>query len=92
MPSASGMTIFTRHAWVLEDDGSPTPARVRTHARALAYRLYSLVERKRWADETYAYNILVTPWPYIQTEPSVRRPVPACRNRRTSNFPGREAS
>ena len=54
------MTIFTRHARVLEDDGSPTPARVRTHARALAYRLYSLVERKRWAVETYAYNILAT--------------------------------
>ena len=37
-------------------------------ARALAYRLYSLAERKRWADEVYAYNILVTSWPQIQAE------------------------
>ena len=37
-------------------------------ARALAYRLYSLAERKRWADEAHAYNILVTSWPQIQTE------------------------
>ncbi len=37
-------------------------------ARALAYRLYSLAERKRWADEANAYNILVTSWPQIRTE------------------------
>ena len=37
-------------------------------ARALAYRLYSLAERKRWADEAHAYNILVTSWPQIRTE------------------------
>ena len=37
-------------------------------ARALAYRLYSLAERKRWADEAHAYNILVTSWPQIQAE------------------------
>ena len=37
-------------------------------ARALAYRLYSLAERKRWAEEAHAYNILVTSWPQIQTE------------------------
>ena len=36
--------------------------------RALAYRLYSLAERKRWADEAHAYNILVTSWPQIQAE------------------------
>ena len=29
-------------------------------ARALAYRLYSLAERKRWTDEAHACNILVT--------------------------------
>ena len=37
-------------------------------ARALAYRLYSLAERKRWTDEAHAYNILVTSWPQIWTE------------------------
>ena len=37
-------------------------------ARSLAYRLYSLAERKRWADEAHAYNILVTSWPQIRTE------------------------
>ena len=37
-------------------------------ARALAYRLYSLADRKGWADEAHAYNILVTSWPQIQTE------------------------
>ena len=37
-------------------------------ARALAYRLYSLADRKGWAEEARAYNILVTSWPQIQTE------------------------
>ena len=37
-------------------------------ARALAYRLYSLADRKGWADEARAYNILVTSWPQIHTE------------------------
>ena len=37
-------------------------------ARALAYRLYSLAERKRWTDEAHAYNILVTSWPQVRTE------------------------
>ena len=37
-------------------------------ARALAYRLYSLADRKRWVDDALAYNILVTSWPQIQAE------------------------
>ena len=36
--------------------------------RSLAYRLYSLVERKRWMDEADACNIVVTAWLYIQVE------------------------
>ena len=36
--------------------------------RALAYRLYALADRKRWAEEAHAYNILVTSWPQIQAE------------------------
>ena len=37
-------------------------------ARALAYRLYALADRRKWADEAYAYNVLVTSWPQIQAE------------------------
>lgn len=35
-------------------------------ARDLAYRLYSLCERKRWAQEAIGYNALVVAWPEIQ--------------------------
>jgi putative DNA methylase len=34
-------------------------------AKNLAYRLYSISERKGWADEAIAYNDLVTSWPDI---------------------------
>jgi putative DNA methylase len=34
--------------------------------RALAYRLYTLCERKRWADDARAYNELVTAWSAIE--------------------------
>jgi putative DNA methylase len=36
--------------------------------RQLAYRLYTLCERKGWADEARAYNDLVTSWPAIVEE------------------------
>lgn len=36
-------------------------------AKELAYRLYTIAERKGWADEAYAYNNLVVAWPDIQT-------------------------
>ena len=36
--------------------------------RALAYRLYALADRKKWADEAHAYNVLVTSWPQIKAE------------------------
>ncbi len=35
-------------------------------ARALAYRLYAICERKKWAEEAFAYNTLVVSWPAIQ--------------------------
>lgn len=35
-------------------------------ARALAYRLYAICERKKWADEALAYNALVVSWPEIE--------------------------
>ena len=34
-------------------------------ARALAYRLYAICERKKWAKEALAYNSLVVAWPEI---------------------------
>lgn len=37
-------------------------------ARALAYRLYSLADRRQRASEALAYNILVTSWPQVQVE------------------------
>jgi len=46
-------------------------------ARDLAYRLYSLCERKKWAQEALAYNSLVIAWPEIvrlagQSSPQVQ--------------------
>lgn len=35
-------------------------------ARDLAYRLYLVCERKKWAQEALAYNALVVAWPQIQ--------------------------
>lgn len=35
------------------------------HAHDLAYRLYSVCERKGWAEDARAYNGLVTAWPEI---------------------------
>ena len=37
------------------------------NAKALAYRLYTICERKNWAQEGFAYNNLVVAWPDIQT-------------------------
>ena len=36
-------------------------------AKDLAYRLYTIAERKKWAAEAYAYNALVVAWPEIQS-------------------------
>lgn len=41
------------------------PARAES-IRALAYRLYTLCERKGWADDARAYNELVTAWSGIE--------------------------
>lgn len=38
------------------------------NAKDLAYRLYTIAERKGWANEAYAYNALVVAWPDIQTK------------------------
>ena len=36
------------------------------NARSLAYRLYTVSERKGWSAEALAYNVLGTSWPQIQ--------------------------
>lgn len=36
-------------------------------AKDLAYRLYTIADRKGWANEAYAYNNLVVAWPDIQS-------------------------
>jgi putative DNA methylase len=41
------------------------PARAEP-VRALAYRLYTLCERKGWAEEARAYNELVAAWTGIE--------------------------
>jgi putative DNA methylase len=35
-------------------------------SKALAYRLYTIAERKGWAGEAFAYNSLVVAWPDVQ--------------------------
>ncbi len=35
-------------------------------ARQLAYRLYTLCERKGWAEDARAYNDLITSWSGIE--------------------------
>ena len=36
-------------------------------AKDLAYRLYTIAEKKKWAQEAFAYNALVVAWPEIQS-------------------------
>jgi putative DNA methylase len=45
-------------------------------ARDLAYRLYSLCDRKGWTQEGIAYNSLVTSWPEINRLANEYRPSP----------------
>ncbi len=44
-------------------------------AKDLAYRLYTIAERKKWAQEAYAYNALVVAWPEIQSRAAELRAV-----------------
>ena len=37
-------------------------------AKALAYRLFTVAERKGWAQEAFAYNSLVIAWPDVQVK------------------------
>ena len=58
---------------VLESDGESAAAAllVKLGSRAdatrdLAYRLYQICERRKWADEARVYNGLVVAWPELQ--------------------------
>lgn len=44
-------------------------------AKDLAYRLYTIAERKNWANEAYAYNALVVAWPDIQARAAVLKEI-----------------
>ena len=46
------------------------------HAKDLAYRLYTIAERKNWANEAYAYNALVVAWPDIQARAAALKEIP----------------
>ena len=50
-------------------DVRPSPSRLGSTraetARGLAYRLYSVCERRKWAQDAIAYNNLVIAWPEI---------------------------
>ena len=39
---------------------------VSERARQLAYLLYGICDRKKWASEGSSYNMLVTAWPEIE--------------------------
>ena len=43
------------------------------YAKDLAYRLYTIAEKKNWAQEAYAYNSLVVAWPDIQSAAAAMR-------------------
>lgn len=44
-------------------------------AKSLAYRLFTIAERKGWAQEAYAYNSLVIAWPEIQSRAAEMRAI-----------------
>lgn len=56
-------------------------------ARELAYRLYTLCERKKWAAEAKAYNNLVVSWSGIESHAAVDAPPPPPKPRQQT-LPG----
>lgn len=46
-------------------------------ARQLAYLLYGLCDRKKWADDAGAYNMLVTAWPELLRLAAIQHSAPA---------------
>jgi len=67
--------VMQRLIRALQEQGEAGAAAILSHvgaygevARDLAYRLYTMCERKKWADEALAYNSLVVEWPDISGE------------------------
>ncbi len=67
--------VTQRLIHALQEQGDAGAAAILDHveaygeiARDLAYRLYTICERKKWADEALAYNSLVVEWPDISGE------------------------
>ncbi|MBT9156968.1 MAG: hypothetical protein DDT37_01971 [Firmicutes bacterium] len=60
----------------METDGEAACAKIvkampganHEHAKMLAYRLFTIAERKGWAGEAFAYNSLVVAWPDVQAK------------------------
>ncbi|MDR1643167.1 MAG: DUF1156 domain-containing protein [Clostridiales bacterium] len=68
--------LTQRLAYALEKDGVSGVARIVAYiftsepesAKALAYRLYTIAERKGWASDAFAYNSLVIAWPDVKSK------------------------
>src|SRR5256714_3768824 len=67
--------VTQRLIQALQEHGDTGAAAILDHvgaygevARDLAYRLYTICERKKWADEALAYNSLVVEWSDISGE------------------------
>jgi len=72
---------MTQHLIQVLDEGGEVPASelmerlggVAESGRDLAYRLYSICERKGWTQEAVAYNSLVAVWPRLRDLRAERR-------------------
>ena len=58
--SSGGIEACAKIVWGIFGSGAEA-------AKDLAYRLYTIAERKGWTEEGYAYNALVVAWPDIQS-------------------------
>jgi len=52
-------------------------------AKALAYRLFIIAERKGWTQDAYAYNSLIIGWPEVQSKVAELRPTKSNSKQRT---------
>lgn len=71
-----GIWLLTQQlTYAMEKDGVEGAAKIAANiftseperAKALAYRLFSLAERRGWAGEAFAYNSLIVAWPDVQS-------------------------
>ena len=62
----------------------------RACARQLAYRLYTLCERAKWAEDARAYNEIVTGWSAIEAAAATVTPPPTKNRNETPSIPFEE--